>query len=149
MKLPSGGCSGYDIHGEGLVELASLFAAFDSAFHHTPGHVSGLSSSLSDKRLLVAVQNSLAMNRPRPTSYDPVRRADYCITKQWMKVLLWQQAMSRGLLSSVSDVESMNFLFPSLVAQDLLASVEKISHGDLLPLGRDQVGFHTDIMQIS
>lgn len=149
MKLPSGDCSGSDIHGEGLVELASLFAAFDSAFHHAPGHVSGPSSSLSDKQLLVAVQNSLTMNRPRPTSYDPVRRADYCITKQWMKVLLWQQAMSRGLLSSGSDVESMDFLFPSLVAQDLLTSVEKISHGDLLPLGRDQVGIPNDIMQIS
>lgn len=139
IELPSSYCGGFDIYGEGLVELGSLFAVFDSTFRHRPRHVSEQSPPVSDKQLLVAVHNSLTINMPRPATYDPLRRADYYITKQWMKVLLWQQAMSRGLLSSASDVESMTFLFPSQIAQELLASMTRISQDDLLPLGRDQV----------
>lgn len=93
----------------------------------------------SDKHILVAVDESLMNNTPRPADYDIVQRADYHFTKQWMRTLIWQKAMSRGLLSSASDVESMTFLFPSRIAQDLLASLTMISKDDLLPLGRDQV----------
>lgn len=137
INLPLSYFNGQDIYAEGLIELGSLFVAFDSSFCYA-SHL-GLPLPLSDKQLLVTVHHSLITNVPRPFNYDPVRRADYFVTKQWMKVLLWQQAMSRGLLSSVSDAESLTFLFPSRIAQDLLSSIATISKNDLLPLGRDQL----------
>ncbi|KPM39411.1 hypothetical protein AK830_g7148 [Neonectria ditissima] len=68
------------------------------------------------------------------------------ITKQWMQTLLWQRAMSQGLLSSVSDIDFMSFMFPAQIAQDLLSSITTVSEDDLLPLGRDQVSI-THIQQ--
>lgn len=141
IKLPVTCFKDYDVYGQGLIELASLFAAFDSQIRRTPRY--STETSPSDRHFLVAIHEALTQNTPRPANYDIVQRADYDFTKQWMRTLLWQQAMSSGLLSSRSDVQSMTFLFPSRIAQDLLASITMLSKDDLLPLGRDQVRVST------
>jgi hypothetical protein len=56
-----------------------------------------------------------------------------------MRILLWQQAMSRGMLSSGSSDRSMTFTFPAQVTKDLLRWMILFSVEDLIPLGRDQV----------
>lgn len=128
-----------DTYGQGLVQLGSLFAAFDQSLSSHVPRESELPASTGDQTLLVTIHDSLTRNTPRSTSYNMVQRTDYQITKQWMQILLWQQALSRGLLSSDSNVESMTFRFPARVAQDLLAFITAVSKDDLIPLGRDQV----------
>lgn len=121
------------------MELGSLFVAFDLLLQHASPYGSDTAHLPSYKELLLAVCKTLTEDIPRPINYDSIQRADYHVTKQWMQTLLWQKAMSQGLLSSVSDTELMSFLFPSRIAQSLLASITTVSRDDLLPLGRDQL----------
>lgn len=93
----------------------------------------------SEKYRLITVQQSLKMITPKSSEYDLVQQADYTITRHWMRVLLWQQAMSRRLLSSHAEHDSMTFLFPSQIAQEFLASITMDSTEQLTSLGRDQV----------
>lgn len=129
----------FDKYGKGLIELATLFVAFDAFFYRTARYMRETAQSHSEKYRLVAVQQSLRMIAPKLSEYDLVQRADYTITRHWMRILIWQQAMSQSLLSSYANHDSMTFLFPSQIAQEFLASITVSSKEHLISLGRDQV----------
>jgi hypothetical protein len=125
-----------NIYAQGLVNLATLFVAFDSSC--VPRFSRYGKFPLSSEQLM-AVEKTL-VDTPLPSPrFDIVQRLDFFVTKQWMRILLWQQAMSRGLLSSSSYAKSMTFLFPAQIASDLLEWMVLISTENLMPLGRDQV----------
>lgn len=128
----------FDLYGKGLLELTRLFATFDASLGHIHTIPSDTSPS-SEKQRLVSVHDTLIGDYPRPQEFDLVQRTDYLITKRWMQILLWQQAMRNGFLSSHSEVDILTFLFPSRIAHDMLSYISTISHSDLEPLGRDQV----------
>ena len=56
-----------------------------------------------------------------------MQQADLIITKHWIRMLVWQLAMSKCLLSSVASKESMTLLFPVRLSTQLRNLVEKIS----------------------
>lgn len=95
--------------------------------------------SISSQKL-VAIDKALADTSPQLSNFNVVQRADFLVTKQWMRILLWQQALRRGLLSSASYDAAMNFNFPAQVVRDLLTWMALFSTDNLVPLGRDQVG---------
>jgi hypothetical protein len=129
----------FDKYGKGLIELATLFVAFDAFFYRTARYMYETSQTHSEQHRLITVQQSLGKITPKAFEYDLVQRADYNITRHWMRILIWQQSMSRSLLSSCAEDISMTFLFPSEIAQDFLASITINSKEDLVSLGRDQV----------
>lgn len=129
----------FDKYGKGLIELATLFVAFDAFFYRTARYMYETSQASSEQYRLIAVQRSLESIAPKALEYDLVQRADYNITRHWMRILIWQQAMSRSLLSSYADDDSMTFIFPSQIAQDFLTSITINSKEHLVSLGRDQV----------
>ncbi|RMZ24706.1 hypothetical protein D0859_11242 [Hortaea werneckii] len=56
------------------------------------------------------------------------QQVDLLITKHWMRILVWQIAMSKCLLSSGSSEQSMSLSFPIGISKhlrDLIASVSK------------------------
>lgn len=118
-------------HVQGLLEHARLFAALDGVFYTGP---TGLSADTLTETEAALSTLSLGQRNRAPT-----RMADYCITKAWMRMVIWQEALSRHLLSSTSCLELMTFRFPVHVGHDLLCSLQGFSKSDLLPLGRDQV----------
>jgi len=119
----------------GLVNLAELFIAFDSS---SVPQFSRYGKFPVSARRLVTVEEGLADVLPLP-SQPHTQRADFLVTKQWMRILLWQQALSRGLLSSISPKPSLAFFFPARIAQDLLQCMVAFSADQILPLGRDQL----------
>lgn len=129
----------FDLYGKGLLELTRLFATFDASLSHMHTIPSDGDCSSSEKQRLVSAHDDLIGDYPRPHEFDLVQRTDYLITKRWMQILLWQQAMRNGFLSSHSEVDVLTFLFPSRIAHDMLSYISTISHSDLEPLGRDQV----------
>lgn len=139
VRIPTDNMDDFDKYGKGLIELATLFAAFDAFFYRTARYIYESYQGNSDQHRLVAVQRSLESIAPKAFEYDLVQRADYNITRHWMRILIWQQAMSRSLLSSSADDDSMTFLFPSQIAQDFLSSITVNSKEHLVSLGRDQV----------
>lgn len=125
-----------NVYLEGLFNLARLFVAFDRS--SIPQFSRYRQFPVSTQRL-VRVEMTLKAISPSSTPFEIVQRADFVVTKQWMRILLWQQAMSRGLLSSDSHIKSMNFTFPAGVARDLLRWMGSFSTDNLMPLGRDQL----------
>lgn len=87
---------------------------------------------------LTATETKLSSLCLELADYVSTRTADCHITRQWMRTILWQEALSSGLLSS-SGTSVMTFSFPATVGRDLLHSLRCFSEADLLPLGRDQV----------
>jgi hypothetical protein len=118
-----------------------LFVAFDRS--SIPQFSRYRQFPVSTQRL-VRVEKTLEEISPPSAPFEVVQRADFVVTKQWMRILLWQQAVSRGLLSSTSCIESMKFSFPAEVAQDLLRWMGPFSTDNLMPLGRDQVRFPSE-----
>lgn len=123
LSLPAPGWFQGDLHKQGLIRLAKLFAVFDAApVLKLPQNKSRTVSV----DLLLMVEKALEEAPPCPAHHDVVQKVDYLVTQHWMRLLLWQQAMSRGLLSSVSLFNSMRVTFPTYLARDILGSVAGI-----------------------
>ncbi|KAJ5991302.1 hypothetical protein N7522_011509 [Penicillium canescens] len=99
-----------DVHAQGLLELVRLFVA---------KKLSSLSFSMAD--------------------HVSTRSADYHVTREWMRTIIWQEALAMGLLSSAAYTSVMTFGFPAQVGRDLLQALRGFREADLLPLGRDQL----------
>ncbi|KAJ5835592.1 hypothetical protein N7447_001618 [Penicillium robsamsonii] len=127
-----------DVHAQGLIELVKLFITFDQISvrrNSRPGIT--MAAYLTDTEAKLA---SLCFSMANHIS---TRTADYHITREWMRTILWQEALTMGLLSSSACTSVMGFGFPAQVGRALLRSLRGFSETDLLPLGRDQVsGLH-------
>lgn len=122
-----------DFHAQGLLELVKLFIAFDQISirrNSRPGVI--MATHLTDTELKVA---SLCFSMANHVS---TRSADYHITREWMRTILWQEALALGLLSSSPCTSVLAFGFPAQVGRALLQALRGFSDTDLLPLGRDQ-----------
>lgn len=135
----------FDAHQKGLLDLAQLFAAFDTELLQRTGQdSSALPPQLQEtwqmetKEQLIRANEKLARYKRRQKNCDLVQYADFHITKSWMRILLWQQAVRCGILSSHASIESMTLMFPFIIARDLLESFTVMSRDHLVPLGRDQ-----------
>lgn len=119
-----------NVHVQGLLELTRLFVTFDRC-----NDVNVSEEGLIETETML---QGLSMSAER-TAVS--RLADHCITREWMRTMIWQRALSLRLLSSQSKSSLMNFTFPMQVSRDLLGSLNRFSSHDLLPLGRDQVRY--------
>ncbi|KAE8339763.1 hypothetical protein BDV24DRAFT_72524 [Aspergillus arachidicola] len=124
-------------YAQGLLELARLFAAFDSvSLKRSTG---ALNPDAISADCLTETEAALSMLSLGEGGRASVRMADYCITREWMRTIIWQEALSRQMLSSKAYAELLSFGFPARVSRDLLYSLQGFSESDLLPLGRDQL----------
>ncbi|KAJ5650716.1 uncharacterized protein N7484_004439 [Penicillium longicatenatum] len=125
---------GIDAHVQGLLELVKLFVAFDqiSIRRKSQGELEPITYLTDTETKLSTLCFKLA-------NQVSTRSADCHITREWMRTILWQEALSLGLLSSSSSTAVMTFSFPAQVSRDLLHSLRYFSDTDLLPLGRDQL----------
>lgn len=133
----------HNVHVQGLIELARLFATFDGL------SVRRRHSRMNDQDVICAanlaeIEAALSMLSLSCHNEASSRMADHCITKEWMRTIVWQEALSRQLLSTTSYAELMTFKFPAVVGRDLLYSLRYFTESDLLPLGRDQVSHGLD-----
>lgn len=131
-----------DVHARGLLELVKLFIAFDQISvrrNSRPGII--LATHLTDTEAKIA---SLCFTMDNHVS---TRTADYYITREWMRTILWQEALTMGLLSSSACTSVLAFGFPAQVGRALLQALRGFSETDLLPLGRDQAS-SLDIKEI-
>lgn len=131
-----------DIHVQGLLDLVGLFMAFDQISvrrKSSPGIIFATDLTETENKL-----SSLCLSISDQVT---TRMADCHITREWMRTMIWQEALSMGLLSSASFADVMTFGFPAQVGHDLLQALRCFSQSDLLPLGRDQVRASSNMPQ--
>ncbi|EED23343.1 C6 transcription factor, putative [Talaromyces stipitatus ATCC 10500] len=111
----------------GMVALARLFVTFDQCVN-----------DYNSQNTLVECERLLRESEVY-SGVNATRLADLSITREWMRTMIWQNALSAGYLSFDSAATSLRFDFPILTGRDLLAALRGFTSEDLLPLGRDQL----------
>jgi hypothetical protein len=100
----------------GFLDLVSLFQNFDDTFLSL-WNISGGDAPASTPAL-IQLQNILKFAIPNVSERTEIQQADLLVSRQWLKTMVWQLCVSKGLLSSISTNESMSFHYPVDIARD-------------------------------
>jgi hypothetical protein len=101
----------------GFLDLISLFRHFDVDFIETWNSDAASSSSDTSASFLI-LQDYLKQALPSVLSYSEMQQADLLISRQWLKVMVWQLCVSRTALSSTGTDDSMSLQYPVTIARD-------------------------------
>lgn len=63
----------------------------------------------------------LAKSLPDVAKRTETQQADLLISRQWLKTMVWQLCVAKGLLSSSSSEDAMSFHYPVTIARDVAA----------------------------
>ncbi|KAL2061209.1 hypothetical protein VTL71DRAFT_7482 [Oculimacula yallundae] len=100
----------------GFLDLVSLFQHFDEPFMN----VWNTAGSDSSPQALIQLQDALKTASPDNSDRTEIQQADLRVSRQWLRTLVWQLCVSKGLLSSQSSNESMSFQYPISIARDVV-----------------------------
>ncbi|CZT04548.1 related to transcription activator amyR [Rhynchosporium agropyri] len=100
----------------GFLDLVSLFQHFDESFMS----VWNMAGSDSSPQALVQLQEALKTTSPATSDRTEIQQADLQVSRQWLRVLVWQLCVSKGFLSSQFSTESMSFQYPISIARDVV-----------------------------
>jgi hypothetical protein len=109
--LPAG------IH-DGFTQLIKLFSLLDSNFINAY-----LDNTLQITQKWVEEKQEQLTSATDLESLTEMQKVDILITQLWMRMLVWQMAMSHLMLSSNNSTGSMSLLFPVEVARRLRALI--------------------------
>jgi hypothetical protein len=59
-------------------------------------------------------------------SMNDVQRADICVTRQWMRAVLWRAESNHGLLSSKSNNQLTSLSYPVQIAKEFLDVISQL-----------------------
>jgi hypothetical protein len=111
----------------GFLDLVSLFQNFDDNFvrlwntsSQTPALPFSPDTASISAAQLEALQTVLAMSIPDVSQRTEIQQADLLISRQWLKTMVWQLCVTKGLLTSASSEESMRFDYPVTIARDVV-----------------------------
>jgi hypothetical protein len=68
------------------------------------------------------------------------QQADFLITQQWMRIMVWKMSIFHIKLSANSDDENLSICFPERVAQNVFVYLNKISRNIIEAHGIGMVG---------
>lgn len=102
----------------GFLDLIFLFQNFDNDFLNL-WNLQSVGSATSPESL-VRLQNILQFSLQNISSCTESQKADLLLTRQWLKTMVWQLCVTRALLSSSTDEESMSIAYPITIARDAI-----------------------------
>lgn len=108
---------------EGFLQIIKLFSLIDGKF---------IKARLGDyseitQNWIEAKQRELEASDEEMRNFNEMQRADLIVTQQWLKMLVWQMAMSRHLLSSRMSKDFMSLLFPVRLSRQLRTLINTTS----------------------
>lgn len=126
----------------GFLDLVSLFQHFDDDFvrlwnvsSKTPAFPFSDDTSPVSSSQLGSLQEVLDMAIPEVSKRNEIQQADLLISRQWLKTMVWQLCVTKGLLSSSSSNESMSFHYPISIARDVVLVSRSLSKEAFEPHG--------------
>ena len=102
----------------GFLDLVSLFQNFDDTFLSL-WNLSSTNSTASPQSL-IRLQDILKFALPDVSERTEIQQADLLVSRQWLKTMVWQLCVTKGLLSSSTTNESMSFQYPVTIARDVV-----------------------------
>ncbi|KAF2473748.1 uncharacterized protein BDR25DRAFT_281672 [Lindgomyces ingoldianus] len=105
-----------------FVQLCRLFNILDMTITAGPSGA---------RQALALAQQQLNDDVASQSLNNEIQRADISITQQWMRVFLWQHALSVTNLRSTNENDEFSFSFPAKVAQNVLRYMSSLSRESL------------------
>jgi hypothetical protein len=102
----------------GFLDLASLFQNFDDTFLSLWNL--SVANSAASPESLIHLQDTLKSALPDVSDRTEIQQADLLVSRQWLKTIVWQLCVSKGLLSSSPTHECMSFHYPVTIARDVV-----------------------------
>ncbi|KAH8200991.1 hypothetical protein TruAng_004850 [Truncatella angustata] len=102
----------------GFFALIALFEPFDNDFFALWNHSVVLPTLPAE--LLVRMQRILMYTLPTTSGCTDSQLADLLISREWLKIMIWQLCVSNTMLSSLSNEESMSFRYPITIAREVI-----------------------------
>jgi hypothetical protein len=102
----------------GFLDLVSLFQNFDDTFLSL-WNLSSANPTTSPQSL-IRLQDILKFALPDISDRTEIQQADLLVSRQWLKTMVWQLCVTKGLLSSSTTNESMSFQYPVTIARDMV-----------------------------
>lgn len=123
IALPSAGQElGEETIMSGLLDLISLFRNFDAEFLKMWNNTTDSHTSASAKEYPAKLQRFLQDSLPEVATRTANQQADLLLSREWLKIVVWQLCVSKTLLCSSSPLESMSFQFPISVARNVVVA---------------------------
>jgi hypothetical protein len=123
IRLPSAGDSPSEAHPlSGFIQLINLYKLFDTTFlgmwNKTAPHGT---ATCGNPSWLVKLQNQLTDCLPsylQPAAESQI--VDLTISQQWLRILVWQLALSQHYVASNSHDLTLTFEYPIEVSKELV-----------------------------
>ncbi|RAL16961.1 Zn(II)2Cys6 transcription factor [Aspergillus homomorphus CBS 101889] len=116
-----------------FLKLLNLFRLFEQSrmfelIEEDHGGRDGVSDEVQgvDARFLRLLQENLQDGSVLLDHISDVQKADLCVTRHWMRMILWKFSFKQGLQGSHSSQWSNSPSFPVLVAKELLNIVSQL-----------------------
>ncbi|KAH0566248.1 hypothetical protein GP486_000346 [Trichoglossum hirsutum] len=116
----------------GFLDLVNLFQHFDTSFVSLWNQPA---MALSDTSWISRLQEILALSIPDIGQRTEIQQADLLISRQWLKTIVWQLCVNKGLLSSSERDESLGFRFPVQIARDMVIIGRRLPASAMEPHG--------------
>ncbi|MCJ1478431.1 hypothetical protein MMC13_007111 [Lambiella insularis] len=107
----------------GLTCLCNLFRIIDDTF----SRVWNTARSECSSTWLAGLQRQLDEALPADLKCPEAQEADLRITKQWLKIVIWQMSTASGCLSSTSTDDFLGFTYPIDVSKEVVAITSRLS----------------------
>jgi hypothetical protein len=122
----------------GFLKLAQLFLNVDEILIGAHDR-RGAASRACTKELLANLQQQLSQIEEDLPYNNEVQKADICVTRQWLRMLVWQISMTHIIFSRRSGDGAMSLTYPTRVARDSLSFLAQTSLDSLAVHGPGMV----------
>ncbi|KAG5984642.1 hypothetical protein E4U55_003863 [Claviceps digitariae] len=132
IALPSAGQDvGEETIMSGLLDLISLFRNFDAEFLKMWNTNSEAPVCASTRDYPAKLQRFLQDAIPQVATRTANQQADLLLSREWLRIVVWQLCVSKKFLCSWSPLESMSFQFPVSVARNVVTVTSRLPGGAL------------------
>lgn len=119
-----------------FIQLCRLFHILDVTITTSPTDA---------RNALMLAQQQLSDDEASRGLQNELQRADISMTQQWMRIFLWQHALSVTNLQSANEQNEFSFAFPATVAQSALSFLSSLPKASLEAHGPGMVSCNSKI----
>ncbi len=126
-------------------KLVNLFWIFDQSgafdiLQDSDADIFGLEGIESPNRsCLDLLQRRLLEIPVEDESINDIQTADICVTRQWMRAVLWKFSVNHGLPSSTSADQVTSLSYPFQIAKEFLSMISRIPNSAIEAHGQGMV----------
>lgn len=118
-----------DVVSNGLGGLYHIFYLLDHSVLQCPGHIHDDATSGPCRERLVHAQHRLNLGVPYRSHAS--QRADFLVTKEWARLIVWNAAIAHGLVCAAESNVAFRYDFPAVVAKALCTAMQTLPLEDV------------------